>query len=140
MAVLWLYRLLVPFAVLYMLLHPNCLKYRFQNKTRRKRHLTNFSPRKVRNLYSFNFLSMSCPDWVVQMVLTNSRVPECQNNIPRFNIFFLLWSTYSYCTVKVEVCFHYKPHLQLPSTTFPQNKPFPVSHHISCRVKYCYGG
>lgn len=35
MAVLWLYRLLVPFAVLYMLLHPNCLKYHFQNKTRR---------------------------------------------------------------------------------------------------------
>jgi len=74
---------------------------------------------------------MPHPDWIVQMVLAGCRVPEWQNNIPRLNLFFLLWNSYSYCTVKVEVSFHYKPGLQLPSTTCPQTKPFPVKFHMS---------
>lgn len=59
----------------------------FPEQNWKKRHLTNLSPKKVRNLYLFNFLSMLCPDWIVQVVLTNSRVPELQNNIPRLNLF-----------------------------------------------------
>lgn len=106
-------------------LHPNCLKYLFQNKTGK----TNLSPRKVRNPYSFNFLSVPCPDWIVQMVLTSSRVPEWKNNIPRLNVF-------SYGTVTAIV----QLRLEFTSITsliydshqplIPQNKPLPVQFHI----------
>lgn len=55
---------------------PQLFEIPFPEQNWEKGHLTNLSPRKVRNLFSFNFLSMPCPDWTVQMVLTNSRVPE----------------------------------------------------------------
>lgn len=122
MSVFCLRMLLDTFAALYMLL----FAILFPEQNWKKRYLTNLSPRKVSNLYSFNFLSMPCPGWIVQMVLTSSRVPEWQNNTPRLNLFSYYGTVIAIVQLRLKFT-------SITSLIYNSHQPlFPKTSHYLC--------